>query len=356
MSNLYADNKIFHFSDKLDDIAAGRVTAPIHVRLKPTNRCQHSCHYCCYRNSDLFLNERFDDADEIPADKMREIASDLVNMGVKAVTLSGGGEPLCYPGIGDIVRALTDGGVKLAMLTNGGLLKGDIAGLLARRATWVRISMDAADAGCYARARAVPVGEFEKICDNIHSFAGLAGRRSVLGVNFIVTRDNATDVLKFLELAKRMGVDHVKVSNAIVSTEPSENTEYMAELFDDVKRQVGEAEEGLADDTFAVIDKFHADSESLVRDYDWCPMAQCLTVIAADQNVYTCQDKAYTTSGLLGSIKDRSFADLWGSDELQAKLKKLNPGKQCRHHCVAHGKNISLHSYFDADEEHLDFV
>ncbi|MDP6525408.1 MAG: radical SAM protein [Kiritimatiellia bacterium] len=356
MSKLYADNKIFHFSDKLGDIAAGRVTAPVHVRLKPTNRCQHKCHYCCYRNSHLFLNERFNEADEIPTDKMREITADLVSTGVRAVTLSGGGEPLCYPGIEETIRVLTDGGVKLAVLTNGGLLKDDIAGLLAGRATWVRVSMDAADAESYARTRSVPVGEFGEVCDNIRAFTGMAGRKSVLGINFIITKDNSGDVLSFLEMAKGLGVDHVKVSNAIVSTEPSENTDYMAGFFDDVKRQIREADERLTDDTFAVIDKFHSDAESLVRDYDCCPMAQFLTVIAADQNLYTCQDKAYTTSGLLGSIKDSSFAGLWGSDALQARLKELNPSKECRHHCVAHGKNLSLHSYLEADQEHLDFV
>jgi len=42
------------------------------------------------------LGEDMDQKDQIPEDKMMEIVEDLVNMGVKAVTFSGGGEPFLY--------------------------------------------------------------------------------------------------------------------------------------------------------------------------------------------------------------------------------------------------------------------
>ena len=151
----------------------------------------------------------------------------------------------------------------------------------------------------------------------------------------------------------------VLLSAAVVGTQPAENAEYIRGFLDTVKAQIAEARSLLADETFAIIDKVHlpaAGEETYERGYTRCPMAECLTVIAADQCVYTCQDKAYTTSGLLGSIKDQSFAALWASDELARRLRALDPSRQCRHHCVAHAKNLSLLEYFEADEEHLDFV
>ncbi len=386
MNPLYSSAKIFHFHEKLDDILAGRITPPVHVRLKPTNRCQHRCDYCCYRNPDLLLGERMNEADEIPPAKMREVVADMGRMGVRAVTFSGGGEPLCYAHIAESIRGLADAGIKVAMLTNGGLLKDDVAELLARSATWVRISMDAANRDTYARIRRVAPDEFDRVCDNIRSFTSIEDRRCVLGVNLIVTRENCDDVLRFLRMARELGADHVKVSNAIVSTRPEENAEYMSAFYDSVKRQVAEAVAELSapssapatqgrggrmsPDTamqgrggrqhgFAIIDKVHlpdSGAESMERNYTWCPMAQCLTVIAADQNVYTCQDKAYTTGGWLGSIRDTSFAELWAGPDLRERLRALNPSTDCRHHCVAHGKNLSLLDYFEADQEHLDFV
>jgi MoaA/NifB/PqqE/SkfB family radical SAM enzyme len=356
---LYDNAKIFHFADKLADLAAGRVSPPVHVRLKPTNHCNHRCCYCCYRNEKLELSERMDERDEIPPTKMREIVADLAGMGVRAVTLSGGGEPLCYAAIGETVAGLLDSGVKVAMLTHGGLLDGDVARLLARRATWVRVSMDAADRDTYARTRRVAPAEFDRVCENVRRFAAADGRRCVIGLNFIVTAENHDQVGDFLRMAKRLGADHVKVSAAVVSTDAAENAAYVRPWYETVKRQVAEGAAALADERFAVIDKVHlpdAGAERFERQYTWCPFARCLTVIAADLNVYACQDKAYTQAGLLGSIRDRRFAELWASEELRRRLAAIDPRTDCRHHCVAHAKNLMLLDYLEADQEHLDFV
>jgi len=359
MKRLYTGTKIFHWHEKLDHMMAGTQSAPVHVRLKPTNRCNQRCSYCCYRNDALHLSELMDERDEIPRDKMGEIVTDLANMGVRAVTLTGGGEPLCYPHILDTVRQLLDAGVKTALLTNAARLSGEISELLARRATWIRVSMDAADRDHYAESRGVSPAEFDRVCDNIRTFCGIDGRRCVAGINLVVTRENSGEVSAFLELAKSLGVDHVKVSNAIVSTDPGELAAYQAPFYRSVRDQIAQARSRLADERFAIVDKVHppdSEQEGFERQYTRCPFARCLTVIAADQSVYTCQDKAYTSSGLLGSVRDRSFADLWSSEELQRRLSQLDPSRDCRHHCVAHGKNLMLLDYLEADQEHLDFV
>jgi len=346
MSDVYSAGKVLHFPHKLRDLREGRLTAPIHVRLKPTNTCTHRCSYCCYRNPELHLSERMDERDEIPHDKMLEIVADLADMGVRAVTFSGGGEPLCYPFIIEAVEGLLDGGM-------------EVAELLARRATWVRISMDAADRELYAKTRSVRPEEFDRVCENIRGFARLDGRTCVLGLNLIVTRENRGDVRRFLEMSKELGADHVKVSGAVVSIKPKENAEYLAPFYDSAKAQIAEAAASLADASFGVVDKLHlpdSAEESFEREYTWCPFAQCLTVIAADLNVYTCQDKAYTTSGWLGSIRDRRFSELWSSGELKRRLRTLDPSRHCRHHCVAHGKNRMLLDYLETDPDHLDFV
>lgn len=359
MKNVYSPGKIFHFPDKLADLRAGRVTPPIHVRLKPTNRCNHRCGYCCYRSGKLFLSEKMDERDEIPPAKMAELIEDFAAMGVKAVTFTGGGEPLCCRHILQAFGGLFEAGIKVALLTNGSLLAGEAAELLAARAVWVRASMDAADRDAYARARGVKPAEFDTVCDNLRRFAATPGRRCVLGVNLIVTAENSPGVFSFLRMARDLGVDHVKVSCAVVATDPAENAAYMAPFYEDVKAQVARGASELAGPAFGVIDKFHlpdSDAEGFRRNYTWCPFAQCLTVVAADQNVYTCQDKAYTSAGLLGSIRDRRFRDFWASPELRDRLAALDPSRHCRHHCVAHGKNLSLLEFFDADDDHLDFV
>jgi len=51
------------------------------------------------------------------------------------------------------------------------------------------------------------------------------------------------------------------------------------------------------------------------KKYTTCPFLQYLTDIGADCGVYTCQDKAFTKSGMLGSIKEKSFKEFLFSEE-----------------------------------------
>ena len=359
MNAVYSMAKIFHHGAKLDDLAAGRSTAPIHVRLKPTNRCNHSCFYCCYRNRALPLSERMVEHDQIPHHKMREIVADIVRMRVKAVTFSGGGEPLMYPHMAETIRRLATGGVKIAMLTNGSLLEGEVAELLATRATWLRVSIDADNGSDYAKSRGVSEKEFGRVCHNIRSFAAMSPRTCTIGANFIVTRQNAARVMDFLQMAKELGFEQVKLSMVVVGTSPEANERYMSPIYQSVKDQIQKAQTILADHRFAITDKVHlpdATEESFTRNHTRCPFIQCLTVIGADQNVYVCQDKAYTTAGLLGSIRDRSFSDLWFDEDTKQRLQSLNPSRECLHHCVAQAKNTLLLDYLDADCGHLEFV
>lgn len=359
MKKLYTNTKIFHFPDRLEAVAAGRTVAPIHIRLKPTNRCNHRCAYCCYRNRDLYLSELMNENDQIPKEKMRELIADFAAMGVKAVTFSGGGEPLSYPHIYETMQGLLAAEIKIATLTNGSLLTGKIAELLAQNAVWCRVSIDAADAETYAAIRGVRLTEFDRICDNLRNFSAIPKRTCVLGMNFIVTQENCRGIYRFLALAREMGVDNVKLSGAVVSTKPRENAAYHASIFPIARQEIDRAIAELATDKFAIIDKlYRPETEDSIydKDFHWCPMINFMAVVAADQQVYFCHDKAYTSNGLIGSLQDTDFRTLWFSAATAAKLKNLDPNRECRHHCADILKNQMLLDYFDSDPEHLEFV
>ncbi len=122
-----------------------------------------------------------------------------------------------------------------------------------------------------------------------------------------------------------------------------------------VKEQIGRAIDEFESDDFEVFDSYHEQLESFAKDYGWCPYMQLLPVIGADQNVYSCQDKAYNLEcGLLGSIKDCGFGEFWQAGK--GKFFKISPLRDCNHHCVADGKNRLLLNYLNADKEHMAFV
>jgi len=351
---VYSANKFLHFADHIAALRDGRVIAPVHVRIKPINRCNHACWYCAYRSDDLALGEDMDLEDRIPDDKMREITDDLVAMGVRAVTFSGGGEPLLYKSLPDRVRDLAEGGVQVATLTNGSNLKGRMADAFAVYGTWVRVSLDAWDDASYAKSRSIREGAFSALIDNLRAFAKRSSA-CVLGVSYIVDETNCGHIAEICRLLKDIGVRHVKLSAAVVSNDVGANNAYHHRIAATVAAQI-DAARALDDAGFAIVDHYHEMEARFDKPYDTCPYMQFLTVIGADCGVYTCQDKAYSQSGLLGSIADRSLREFWQSDELKQRMAALNPRRDCRHHCVSHVKNEALLEVLSLDPAHVAFV
>lgn len=356
MGLLYTDKKIFHYKEKIDSLPreVNEILSPIHIRIKPTNACNHKCFYCAYRTDNLQVGQDMNIRDSIPLVKMLEIVDDIVMMGVKAVTFSGGGEPFCYPYLMETVEKLANSPVKFASLTNGARLTGEIAELFARYATWLRVSMDGWDDVSYREYRNCPDGEFSKIINNIKNFKKTSDR-CYLGVSLVVDRKNATHILEFIQFMKDIGVNSVKVSPCIISNSSQENSVYHESISTTVKNLVRTAIESLQDNQFKIFDSYYIQHDEFVKEYIWCPYLQILPIIGADLNVYSCQDKAYNlTNGLIGSIREQRFKEFWFTDK--NKFFTINPTQVCNHHCVANGKNKMIIEYLEANSDHLGFV
>lgn len=354
MATLYSHLKFLRFSAHLEALRDRRVVAPVHIRIKPTNRCNHNCWYCAYRTDDLKLGEDMDEGDQIPEAKMFEIVDDVLAMGVKAVTFSGGGEPLLYKPLPDVIERLAAGGVKVAALSNGANLKGRMAEAFAAHATWLRVSMDAWDDASYVKSRGAKDGDFTRLITNIRDFTR-RDTNCVLGISFIVGKDNHHRIAEVAAVLKDSGVNHVKVSGAVVDNDVAGNNAYHAVIKDEVARQIAAAKR-LEDASFTVLNHYHDLEDRFEKSYTSCPFLQFLTVIGADCTVYTCQDKAYTVPGKLGSIKQRSFREFWFSDENRQRLFGFDPSVSCRHHCVTHAKNLAIQEFLTIDPDHGMFV
>jgi MoaA/NifB/PqqE/SkfB family radical SAM enzyme len=354
MARLYSNMKFLRYGEQLAAVTARTSAAPVHVRIKPINLCNHDCWYCAYRAGDLALGETMDERARIPHDKMFEIVEDLVEMKVKAVTFSGGGEPLLYNILPGVIERLAAGGVKTAALTNGSNLRGAMADAFARHGSWIRVSLDAWDDASYSASRSAPDGAFTRLIDNLRAFSA-RGSSCVLGASFIISDKNAHRIAEVCAILKDAGVNHVKLSAAVVSNDGRDAAAYHRKIAESAVEQIAAAKK-LQDEGFSIVDHYHELEERFDKDYRTCLFQQFLTVIGADCQVYSCQDKAYTPSGLLGSITDRRFKDFWFSDAARERLYGLDPSVDCRHHCVAHQKNLMLHEIISTNPEHACFV
>lgn len=102
---------------------------PLHPQFCPTNKCNLNCSFCSCSERDKDLVMSLTDA--------FSIVKQFKGLGAQAVTITGGGEPLCHPDINEIIRSFLAVGIRVGLVTNGLLLNNsvDLQGV-----TWCRIS------------------------------------------------------------------------------------------------------------------------------------------------------------------------------------------------------------------------
>lgn len=348
----YSNLKIFGHLEEVQKVKNGERVAPIYIRIKPTNLCNQNCYYCHYKNPYLTLDQ-YAPADEIKREKMLEIVRDMKDIGVKAVTFSGGGEPLLYPYIEETMEAVLDAGIDLSIITNGTLLTGRKAELLSQ-AKWVRISLESGCAETYSKIRGVAGEAFEDLCENIREFAQNKSKDCELGINFVIGPGNYKEVYQAGKLMQSLGVNHIKYTALM-----SDNAEKMHEPF---KNQVIEQIHQLMDENEAevkIINLYESDFDTNAvfgRNYNFCGIKDYVTVIAANSKIYYCHDKAYLSQGEIGDISDRSFKEVWFSEETTRKFAQFDPQEVCRHHCVYDDRNELLNTFYSLDKNHINFI
>lgn len=352
----YGGLKIAWHPDKLKALLEEEVTAPIYVRIKPTNKCNHRCFYCSYDPDFKYaLSEGLRREDEIPQEKMIEILNDFKEIGVKAITFSGGGEPLLYPYIEEAMEKALENCIALSIITNGQLLNGKKAELLAQ-AKWMRVSLDSINKETFAKIRRVSEKLFEPLIENLKNFAKIKNKDCEFGINFVVNEHNADQVYDSVKFFKEIGVNHIKITPLYT---PREFKKYHEPFKEKVLEQIKKARQDFVSDDFAIYDTYENDFKLTSihnRTYSKCFIMQTVPVIGADSSVYFCHDKTYQKSGALGSIKNRSFKDLWFSKEAKEKFKNFNPQKYCQQHCTYDARNILIKDIINAyNKDHINF-
>ena len=390
--NKYSNYKIAWFPDKLESFQRKEVVAPIYVRIKPTNRCNHDCPTCIYMPN-YYSASSMVRAEEMPKEKLFEVVNDLVEMKIKAITWSGGGEPLFHPNIVDAIRMARSGNIDQSIISNGQLLNLDKAAELSDF-KWVRISFDYWDHKSFAKTRGTNRRGFDIVLKNAENFAKQKSKDCTLGAGYIVSRENYKKIYGMASILKDIGFENIRfsalekiglgdplqdesaygakgpskaASRAMVSlrkletalqleqpikvTDAKDNfSEYHRKVESEVLEELRRCRRELEDDNFKVYDSYDIDFQSQSSQSKKCYIQQIIPVIAGDSNVYNCHNKAYDKTGLIGSIKKQSFKDLWYSDKTKEVFDSFSPLKSCQGQiCSANARNIIITEIMNAD-------
>lgn len=100
----------------------------VHPQVIPTNLCNLDCPFCSCSGDDRLTT--------MPWTEMRELLPYLRDLGARGMTITGGGEPLLYKHLGDMLALAEQLQIKTGLVTNGTLLDR----MPENNATWIRVS------------------------------------------------------------------------------------------------------------------------------------------------------------------------------------------------------------------------
>lgn len=93
---------------------AGQKVYPVGLEISPSGTCQASCDFCFYAGGELGEHRKV----FLQKERLFGLFEEMRDLGCKAVTWTGGGEPSLHPAINDLVWACADYDLEQGMFTN----------------------------------------------------------------------------------------------------------------------------------------------------------------------------------------------------------------------------------------------
>ena len=196
--------------------ARGEKVGPETVQIYPTNVCNLKCIYCCQVLGD------YDFRDTVPPERWISVAHELVDLDVRNVLISGGGEPLSIPQVTlPLMRIFKKAGMKGRMINNGTLWKQEMIEETVDLG-WddIVFSLDGPDALTHDFLRGV-TGAFHRTIRCIRSFNEAKGgdpdRSPKIELTCVLSVHNYKTVPGLIQLAKDLGIRNVTVEPVCVN-------------------------------------------------------------------------------------------------------------------------------------------
>lgn len=373
-SGPYSSYKAAYHLDSLTKLRNGEHPVPKQVQLIISDYCQESCNFCSYRH-DGVSQDLFAERDTeghitninpklfIPYKNVIEILDDCVETGVKAIQLTGGGDPSAHPQFRNILQDIIDRKLDLALVTHGAVIKEGVPDLLAK-GNWVRISIDCATKETYSKVRSVPEHWYDRVLTNVERIVtarnNLQNSKLHIGIGFVVTKDNWWEVIDAVKTAHDLGVDNIRISAVFQNN----YFNYFKDFYDDAAGAVKTAVKLYNNDKFKVFNLFGDRIDELKQHsptFQFCSYMHFNTYIAPSRvpncwaDVYKCCVTSYSQNGLIGSLND----NLSFKQYLESSSKKLVLDQHDSRKCPAcmFSKKIEFtNSLLDPEPVDINFV
>ena len=301
---------------------------PRELYIESTTRCNEFCDQCPRTHLG-----REEDRDITP-DEVRQIVDQIP--GVERVVLHGLGEPLLNARLPEIISLLRERNIRALFNTNA-LLLNERRGraLIDAGLNQLRISLDGATPGMYARVRGVNEKALPLIVRNLTAFEllkrELGAQHPETSLWFTAMRENFHELPDLIDIAVQTGIREVYVQRfiyfgrglarkeqAIYRQEHERERQYLAEA---EARCNAEGIRFTATGATTPTEYLNSD-EASNRPWSACQRPYQLAYITAHGNVFSCCfapfDPGPRSQKVLGNVFEQPFDAIWNGERYSA--------------------------------------
>jgi len=268
------DNKVYYYLDQVEKLNRGEFVPPISCEIDPSNSCNLKCNFC------MFGEWREDHHEHLDMNTYISLIGNLQQMGTKSITFTGGGEPLMNPNFNTMASMAFALGFQVGLVTNGVLLN-KVDNL--EKFLFIRVSLDAHNREDYKKVKGAD--HFDRVLENI---TGAIKRNKIIGLSYVVGPDNNKDLHKAEGLANDLCAAYLQIKPSYINDR--------GEIFTDFKYPDG---------------RVISTKRYLPEDNVPCTIAALVGIIGANGDVYYCCQGRGVDRLTLGSLKEKTFKEIW---------------------------------------------
>ncbi len=348
--------KILSCYREVQQILAGKMPVPRTMELHLSNTCNHACVGCHSRQQHKSEHQFLD------YEKAKEIISDMAELGVEGVEISGGGEPLMYPQIIPAVAYMRSKGLRVGIFSNGTLLDRELAEFLVQNLLFLRIAFDAGTPATYKKIHGKDM--FEILHENLKTVVqvraelvarsdrgrrlGDGGRHGVatLGAKYLVSRKNWRELTQAAVMAREAGLDYLQFK-CLRNSKSTLEGEELEEARREAERARQEATESFQ--VFGSLEK----TKVIGR----CFLNPIHPVIDAAGDMYLCAFYHHRErEHRIGNVYEKSFPEIWYSTRHYEAFRSSDPEKCAVFDCPFHDAAVLAKAWIVENQKHLEFI
>jgi len=337
--------KVIANADRVVEFIETGNTAPVLIEVDPSNACNHACSFCLssYIHFEKYKGTETFSRAVMPREMLMSLCKDFVEMGVRAVNWTGGGEPTLNRHLKEAIEYCGTNGIKMGMFTNGTLFdRWDMFETLVDHMTWVRISVDAGTSKTYNGVRvAKSKQDWDKMVENLTKLIEVnnsKGKKIDIGVGYVISPDTYTEIVDFANFFKDYDLAYCQYKPEIIIREDGGEQRDLAFWRDEVSPRLAEAEKILGT-KFQVngykLEDLAMDREKFGRNYKKCLGSQISPCVGATGHVYVCTNHRGWKEYSYGCLYDnKTFKEIWNDVEVRKKVMHQIEEVECFSNCT----------------------